>query len=230
MRAQSNQATDPLLAGFFSMPEAARLVGANQAVVRGWLNGYPNSALGPIVQRDFEGTRSISFLDLMELRFIRLFRMQGVPMSTLREAAERARRDWHVTHPLAMSNEHYVTDRRTVFAAVAQENQDQETWDMATGQHQMWDIIEQTIAKGVTFEPITYQAKSWKPKSVEFPDVIIDPHFAFGREIIEGTGVPTIALFDQWKAEGNKDRVADWFEVPVSAVSTAIEYQLALSV
>lgn len=217
---------DPLLAGFFSVAAAARLVGVPHQMVRGWLNGYANSRSGPVIDRDFSETRAISFLDLMELRFIAVFRAQGVSMPTLRRAAENARRDWNVKHPLALSSERYVTDRRKVFARSAEETQDQRTWDMATGQHEMWDTIEQTIEKGVVFDPKTYLAKAWRPSPAEFPHILIDPRIAFGKPVVEGTQVPTTALFRQWKVEGSKERVAYWYDVPVEAVASAIEYEL----
>jgi uncharacterized protein (DUF433 family) len=226
MSARHVQPEDPLLAGFFSIADAARLVGASPAAVRGWVDGYPNSRSGPVVRRDFEGTRTVSFLDLMELRFIAIFRAQRVPMPTLRKAAEKARHDWNVGHPLALASEKYVTDRRNVFAHVAEENEDSTTWNMVTGQHEMWDTIEQTIEKGVAFDPKTYLAKLWHPRPAEFPKVVIDPHVAFGKPTIEGTRVPTGVLFRQWKAMGNKARVARWFDVSPESVAMAIEYEL----
>ncbi|MEQ8585139.1 MAG: DUF433 domain-containing protein [Thalassobaculaceae bacterium] len=218
--------SDPLIAGFFSVADAARLIGVSRQTVRGWLNGYANSQSGPVVDRDFAGTRTISFLDLMELRFISIFRSQGVSMPTLRQAAENARHDWRVKHPLALSSEHYVTDRRKVFARTAKETGDQQTWDMATGQHEMWNTIEQTIERGILFDPKTYLARTWRPHPSEFPNVIIDPRIAFGKPVVEGTVVPTEVLFRQWKADGAKERVARWFEVSPSDVTTAIEYEL----
>lgn len=202
------------------------MVGVGSPLIRGWLNGYPNSGAGPVVKRDFGGTRAVSFLDLMELRFIAVFRAQKVPMPTLRKAADQARRDWCVSHPLALSREKYVTDRRKIFARAAKENDDATTWDMTTGQHEMWDTIEQTIEKGVVFDPSTYLARLWHPKQAEFPTVVIDPRIAFGRPTIEGTRVPTAVLFRQWKAEGSKERVAKWFDLPTDVVATAIEYEL----
>lgn len=217
---------DPLMAGFYSIVDAARLVGANAQVVRGWLNGYANSAAGPVIARDFEGTRTVSFLDLMELRFIAFFRHQNVSMPTIRLAAARARKDWGVHHPLALADTQYVTDRRKVFARAAEEADDKTTWDMATGQLEMWDTIERTIAKGVVFDPRTYLALSWRPMPLEFPLVVIDPKVAFGQPSIEGANVPTAALFRQWKAEGSRERTAKWFDVTEEAVSQAIEYEL----
>ncbi len=221
---------DPLLAGFFTISEAAALVGESQAVVRGWLNGYANSKVGPIVQRDFGGTRTVSFLDLMELRFVSFFRKQGVRMQTLRCAAERARHDWCVTHPLAMSNEKYLTDRCTVFAQAAHDEDDMVTWDMATGQYEMWTVIERSIAQGVVYEPRDDLPISWKPKPNEFSTVVIDPRIAFGRATIEGTWVPTSVIFSQWKAEDrNESAVADWYGVAEEAVKQAVRYELALA-
>lgn len=217
---------DPLLAGFFSVAEAARLVGVNAALVRGWLNGYSNSSSGPVIRRDFAGTRTVSFLDLIELRFIAVFRAQSVPMLTLRQASAQARKDWGVSHPLALASEKYVTDRRKVFARAAEESEDQTTWDLATGQHEMWITIENTIEKGIEFDPKTCLAKLWHPREGQFPNVVIDPKVAFGKPVIVGTKVPTSVLFRQWKADGEKNSVAKWFNVSKEAVTTAIEYEL----
>ena len=205
-------------------------MGESPAVLHGWLNGYANSKVGPIVQRDFGGTRTVSFLDLMELRFVSFFRKQGVQMQTLRRAVERARRDWRVTHPLAMSNYKYLTDRHAVFVQAAQDENDMATWDMATGQYEMWAMIERLIAQGVVYEPRHHLPISWKPKPEECSTVVIDPRIAFGRTTIEGTWVPTSVIFNQWKAEDrNESAVADWYGVGKDAVKQAVRYELALA-
>lgn len=229
MNVQQNHAQDPLLAGFFNTSEAASLVHVSQAVIRGWLNGYSNTRVGSVIKRDFEATSTISFLDLMELRFIKFFRAQQVSIQTIRKVVEKARTAWEVTHPLAMYGSSFMTDRRTIFAQVAEENNDEVTWNMATGQHQLWEVIERSIAKGVKFDPSEYYAESWKPKPDEFSNVVIDPRIAFGRAVVEGTKVPTSVLFQQWKAEENKDSVADWFNVAPEIVTTAVSYEVALA-
>ena len=95
---------DPLFSGFYSLKEAALLLGMpSTRRLRGWLDGWPTSGAGPIINRDFP-QGAVSFLDLMELRFIDHFTRQGVSMQTLRKAAARARTEWGVQHPLALSN------------------------------------------------------------------------------------------------------------------------------
>lgn len=217
---------DPLLSGYFSIPAAAQLLNVSPSSVRGWLNGYSGSDAGPVVERDFEGTRAVSFLDLMELRFIAFFRKQKVSVATLRKAADRARQEWNVSHPLALSHEKYVTDRKNIFATSAEDTGDKQTWNLATGQHEMWITIEKTIQKGVMFDPVTHLATLWKPKSGEFPDVIIDPRIAFGKPVVQGTAVPTETLYRQWLAEDSFGRVAVWYDVPKDAVQIAVEYEL----
>jgi uncharacterized protein (DUF433 family) len=217
---------DPLLSGFFSIRDAARLINASPAALRGWLNGYASNAAGPVIKRDFADSRAVSFLDLMELRFISFFRAQGVSMQTLRRAAENARTEWNQRHPLALSSEKYCTDRKKIFAVIAEATGDVRAWDMATRQHEMWATIEQTIDRGVMFDPQTSLAKTWAPHPGDFPDVLIDPRVSFGKPTVRGTGIPTRVLFDQWKAEGHLVQVADWFEVPLEAVKTAVAYEL----
>ncbi|MES2098007.1 MAG: DUF433 domain-containing protein [Pseudomonadota bacterium] len=218
---------DPLLAGFYSPTDAARLLQVASPKLRGWLNGWANSASGPIVERDFKNSRTVSFLDLMEMRFIEAFRRQGVPMQTLRKAAMRARKEWDTEHPFALSKAKYLTDRRHVFAQIAQQEGDQLTWDMVSGQHEMWDVIESTIAKGVEFDPSSDLARRWFPLPMEFPNVGIDPAVAFGRPALARERVPTAAILRMWKAEGgNFRRVASAFEIEIDAVRSAVEYEI----
>lgn len=195
--------------------------------LRGWLNGWGNSAAGPIVDRDFKNTSTISFLDLMEMRFIEAFRRQGVSMQTLRAAAARARKEWDQPHPFALSRAKYLTDRRSVFAQVAKQQGDRVTWDMASGQHEMWDVIEATIAKGVEFDPASDLARRWHPLPAEFPSISIDPAVAFGKPALTKERIPTATILRMWKAEGgNFDRVASAFEIDPDAVRAAVEYEI----
>lgn len=218
---------DPLLAGFYSPADAARLLQVASPKLRGWLNGWGNSAAGPIVDRDFKNSPTISFLDLMEMRFIEAFRRQGVSMQTLRAASARARTDWDQPHPFALSRAKYLTDRRSIFAQVAEQQRDRVTWDMASGQHEMWDVIEATIAKGVEFDPTSELARRWYPLPAEFPSIGIDPAVAFGKPALTRERIPTAAIHRMWKAEGGSiSRVAEAFEIDQDAVRAAVEYEI----
>ncbi|AXE65988.1 hypothetical protein BBF93_18400 [Hyphomonas sp. CACIAM 19H1] len=227
MGAKLKVVEDPLFAGFYSLPDAARLLGQqNTQKIRGWLSGWNNGQ--PILLRDFEDPQTVSFLDLIELRFVDFFRSQGVPLQTLRKAAERARKDWDTTHPFALSDVKYMTDRRKVFAQAAEAQKDKVTWDMATGQTEMWAAIESVVAQGVVFDPRTALAKKWTPRA-GFSNVIVDPRIAFGKPIVESTMVPTKTLYRQWKADQSYESVAEWFKVDVAAVKSAVMFEIAMA-
>jgi uncharacterized protein (DUF433 family) len=222
---------DPLLAGFYSIGDATRLLGvSHSAKLRGWINGWPKSKSGPIVDRDFKKTATVSFLDLMELRFIEYFRGQGVSMPTLRKAADMARKEWSVQHPFALSDIKYLTDRRKVIAQASEAVGDRSTWELATGQYLIWETIEASIAKGVVFDPSTDLATCWRPRPGDHPDIVLDPSRAFGKPIVDSAGIPTDALFRQWKAEdGSFARVARWYDISPDQVEGAVRFELEMA-
>jgi hypothetical protein len=98
--------------GFYTAPEAAKLLrfqpGEQQApvkavsagTVRRVLRGYHFKYRGearfspPLWQMDFpstEGPLELSFRDLIELRFVKIFRDAGLGLPTIRSCFERAR-------------------------------------------------------------------------------------------------------------------------------------------
>lgn len=222
---------DPLLAGFFTLRNAARLLNIEStARMRGWLTGWGNSKAGPVIERDFDGG-VVSFLDLMEIRFVDHFRKQKVSMPTIRRAADLLRNEWKTKHPLAVANsEKYLTDRRNIFAQAAKAEGDERTWDLATNQYEMWLAIEAVVAKNVAFDPKTAMARTWRPMGSEFPNVVVNPRFAFGQPVIGERPTPTIALFNQWKANGGQfERAAKWFRVTPEDVKEAVGFELSLA-
>lgn len=230
MGAHQRIEADPLFAGFYSTSDAARLLNIPGGKARAWLNGWSNSPVTAVIDRDFPSTPTVSFLDLMELRFIEFFRRQNVTMQTLRLSAAKARLEWDAQHPFALSKARYLTDRRNIFAQVAEAEGDESTWNLATGQIEMWEMIEGAIAKGVVFDAISNLATMWKPRETDFPGVVLDPKRAFGRPIVSDAGVPTSSLFRQWKAErGDKAKVAKWFDVSEEEVAEAVEFEITYS-
>ena len=222
---------DPLLAGFFTLRDAARLLKMdNTQRIRAWLTGWGKSKSGPVIDPDFDG-RVVSFLDLMEARFVEHFRRQKVSMPTIRLAAQELRREWKTKHPLAYANsDKYLTDRRKIFAQAAESEGDKRTWDLATNQYEIWAALEASVAKNVAFDPATELARAWKPAGEEFPHVVVDPRLAFGQPVIGERPTPTAAIYKQWRAEGgNVARVAKWFRIQASSVTEAVEFELSLA-
>ncbi len=224
---------DPLSGGFYTAAQAARLLQIeNPRRIHGWLAGYRNSGAGAVLNGDYEPigrAQALSFWDLMEIRFLEHFRKQNVPLQTLRKVAINARKDMGVKHPFALSNLRYLTDRKAVFSHTAEEEGDKKTLNLVTNQFEMYEAIETALAKGVAFDPISGLAASWKPLE-ECPNIIILPEKSFGRPVMAKSGVPVSAIIRTWQAEeGNRDRVARWFEIDRSQVDDAIDFQVRLA-
>jgi hypothetical protein len=115
-----------LAQGFYTVSEAARLIEVgNAARIHGRLKGYPNRQIGPLLTRDYEPIeerQELSFLDLMEVRFVEHFRYHGVKMRPLRCAAERLREEFETQHPFATDRVHLVADKADVFLVIMRES------------------------------------------------------------------------------------------------------------
>lgn len=228
----ARQVEDGLAGGFYTTREAARILRINSIRrVQGWVFGYANAA-GPVLAGDYamdSGGRVLSFWDLIEVRFLEYFRAEGIPLQTLRKIAVKARSDLGVRHPFAIHNTRFISDRKTIFQRVAREAGDETTLNMANSQYEMYEAIEQSLAKDVVFDPTSGLARQFRPVP-EFADVYVHPRFAFGHPVIGARGIPTAALVRMWKAEdGNSARVAKAFDTDIAQVEEAVAFERALA-
>lgn len=116
--------TVDLNGGFYTVSEAVRLLGSDnaQSIVR-WFQ--PTASGGePVILRQYQKLgreHELSFLDLLEVRFVEHFRKQKISLQALRTAAKNARKELGVSHPFATSNVKFQTDRKQVFLETAKE-------------------------------------------------------------------------------------------------------------
>ena len=229
--------TDPLARGFYTVPEAARLIRVGSARrIFGWLRGYPGRDIGPLLSRDYQpigDNEELSFLDLMEVRFVEHFRERGVKLKALRLAAERMRRDYKTAHPFALKDVLLVADKADVYVKEVLRESAEAAGDirlrsLVTNNYVMYEAIKRALLPGVEFDPTTQLASEWKPIPDRFPSILIDPRKAYGKPVLP-MGIPTGVLVDAWRAENeNADAVAYWFQISVSDVAQAIAFEQAL--
>jgi uncharacterized protein (DUF433 family) len=225
---------DPLAGGFYTIGEAAKLLGIDsQRRISAWLNGHDNSAAGPILKGQYAqdgAVRELGFLDLMEVRFVEFFRKQGISLQSLRTAFVNARHELQMDHPFATSDVKFMTDRKAVFLHTAREERDDFLLNLMTKQIEFYEAVEQALAKNLCFDSRTGIAYRWKPFPAECPDVILDPRIAYGHPVVAPKNVPTSAIYSLWKAEkANVRAVASWFEVSRDMVEQAVSYEMRLA-
>jgi hypothetical protein len=228
---------NPLALGFYSVPEAARLieVGSTKRIY-GWLRGFKDRRSGPLIHRQFEplnGREEISFLDLMELRLIETLREQGIKPRTIRRAIIEARKIFSSDKPFATNKILVKTNGKDIFVeevlkSAAQEENDKRLWNLVTQQYEHYELIRRSLLAGVIFDPESHLAKTWRPRPKAFPSIIIDPRVAYGKPTTESRK-PVDALYDLYKAEGDDIRAtAEYFGITPEEADIGIRFQQAI--
>lgn len=64
-----------------------------------------------------------------------------------------------------------------------------------------------------------------QPEGDESMDLYIDPRISFGRPVIAGRGVPTIAISDLYEAGENIDDLANEYECTTKQITAAIRFE-----
>lgn len=215
--------------GFYTVSEAVRLLGAENAqrIVR-WFQ--PTASGGePVILRQYQKLgreHELSFLDLLEVRFVEHFRRHKISLQALRVAAKNAREELGVSHPFATSNVKFQTDRKQVFLETAKETGDKFFLNLMTKQIEIYEFTEQFLARDLEFD-LSGLARLWRPTPDTSPRVIVSPTFAFGQPVISERHIPTSTLYRTWKAEdGAIDAVADWHSVTPDDVRQAVLFEM----
>lgn len=216
----------PLESGFYTLREASRLLRRNVNALSRWIR--EESKKEPVVASDFERMGNlyvISFLDLMELRFVSYFRKAGVSLQVLRAAAKILREESKQRHPFIIKGSKFFTDGHNIFLQAAEELSDYKTINILKKQYEMFDIIKPSLLDGVCFDPDTNLPNKWHPDKRNYPNIFVSPYHAFGQPVVNGI-VPTAAIMRNFEAGDTTDRLADWFDLPVESVEEAIRFEL----
>lgn len=214
--------------GIYTPAECARYTGVPRRSVKRWMQGYEyegrqgpakSAALWSKDLPEIEGQAALSFLDLIEVRFVAALRQKGVSWRAIRAASKKARQRFNYSHPFAMH--HFLTDGRTVFIEAAKE----------TGSDDLEDLAKSQLAFGAILRPILddlefvrQTASRWWPLGKK-KSIVLDPARSFGAPITDREGVRTEILFNAYKANRSVDDVADWYAVDHKAVRDAIRFE-----
>jgi uncharacterized protein (DUF433 family) len=216
-----------LSAPAYSMAETSRLTGIKKWSVSRWLRGYKyyGGKLDPVIRREIspESTYA-SFLDLIDLLFVRKFIESGFSLQRIRKALDEAR-DYLGTRHFARNK--FFTNSREIVLELPE-------GDMVAllkdGQRAMGEVIESVFDK-VDFEEVTEFGfvRRWYPKGKQ-GYIVIDPLISFGRPTIIGSGIATENIIDLYLGEKEKiGPVESWFQIPRHHIQAAIRFETSLA-
>ena len=214
--------------GVYTVSEAARLTRVPAARIRSWVFGHGTGqvAVKPELATQ-DGQEALSFTNLIEVRFLRDLREEGMKWSTIRRIVDNAQRFCKSEHPFALQKFH--TDGRTVYVETAGETADKCLVNLIDGNGAMLEVLENSFRRSIEFTRTDGLAGVWTPRP-ETTRVVVEAARSFGRPIDRETGVPTETLADALRSEkGNVERVARWWKVPPEAVREAAEFEMLIS-
>ena len=225
----------PLGIGFYTVPEAARLLHIRSLNVRRWLGGYTfkrkgqTTTMAPLWTPQLpaaDGHIELSFRDLIELRFVAAFIAQGLSLQTIRACLDTARELVDSEHPF--STRRFKTDGRRIFLETLDRAKDTDKkvlLDLKDRQYMLVGIVERTF-RDLDFDDD--MIARWRPYSGK-RSILVDPIRAFGQPIVAKGSVPTVALAGAVEAEGSEKRVAFLYDVPLASVRDAVAFERGLA-
>jgi uncharacterized protein (DUF433 family) len=222
--------------GIYTPAEAATLLHERTETVRRWAFGYRRvRAAGPtvhppLIQTDLpelEGQRALTFVELIELLYIRAFERAGVPWRFIKEAAHVAARMYSTDHPFAL-RQLYV-DPHSVYGAVEEPDGTESLVQLVGhGQHAMSQLVKPYLEQ-LEFGGDNV-ARRWWPMG-KGSGVVVDPLIAFGHPIVAEVRMRVESLADAYDAErpgfGERavERVAWTYEIEPEHVRTALRFR-----
>lgn len=230
MHPTSRQRTDiPSLGiGYYTVPEASRLLKIPSRSINRWLGGYTHRHNDKKIEiqplwipqlPSFDDHIELSFRDLIELRFVQAFIKAGLGLKTIRCCLEFARECVDDDRPF--STRRFQTDGRTIFLDTLKQRGSEQLLDLKNQQFVLKGIIESTFKDLDIEEGIVAKWRPFKGKD----SIVIDPTRAFGQPIAASYGVPTAVLADAVEAEGSIEQVVRIFEVTPSTVRDAVKFE-----
>jgi uncharacterized protein (DUF433 family) len=209
--------------GVYKYREAARLTGLKRERIREWFRLRNSDANRlPIFLSDYEpveGSRVISFLDLVDVFVAGQLREHGVSLQTLRRVYNHLQKVLDTRHPFCRNE--LLSDGKIVFTRGMDSKGQEELTEVLTRQKVFPSIILPFLKK-IDYGAASRLAERWHISRM----VVIDPRICFGKPIIEDYSIPTAILADAYRANGeDAERVADWYNINAAHVLAAVEFE-----
>ncbi len=220
----------PQAVGTYSVTDAASYLQLAPSTVRAWVLGrpYPTRAgrrtSAAIVRLDDEKAQLLSFRNLVEVHVLSALRQHhNIRLDDVRRAVQFLRRQFGTQHPLA-EQEMFAAGRQLFVKHLGHLiNVSSE------GQFAMEQMLETYLSRverdraGVPVRLFPFASTGQTPRSSRV--IVIDPTIRFGRPCIAGSGVPTSAVGDRYKAGESMDSLAKDFACTSEQIEEAVRYE-----
>ncbi|MBT9547648.1 MAG: DUF433 domain-containing protein [Candidatus Sericytochromatia bacterium] len=224
--------TDRRYNPIYSIPEVAAYLHIQPATLRSWVLGrsYKTRAgekrfSEPLILIADSKTKTMSFINLIEAHVLSAIRKaHNVPMHNIRPALQHLSEKYGVNHPLAEYD--LLTDGLDIFINEC---------NSLISVNRQGQIALRPILTGY-LSRITRDDKGIPARLFPFPTpgmaeiqanekenlFVIDFSVAFGRRLVNGTGVPVDEIIDRVEAGESLDSIAEDFEIDKKKLEAVI--------
>ena len=161
---------------------------------------------------------ALTFLDLVSLRLIAVFRAHGITSAEIRDTHHRLQQARGWSHPFAMEpmwiSGLSIYIRENDIPVVPTRN-----WQAAL------DFVELFVGPvhNLAFGEKQYPEK-WEPEE----GIVLDPRISLGEPCLKGTRVATQVLWALTAAGDSPERIAQAYQIPVAQVEAALAWERKL--
>jgi uncharacterized protein (DUF433 family) len=195
--------------------------------VRRWLKGYDYLSdstkhhMQPVVHRKgTSGTGYASFLDLVDLLFVKKFIDEGISLQRVRKALNEASLVLGTGH---FARQLFYADNKNIYLQLRKEG-NTILQLLSGGQQAIPSVIEQ-LTRQIVFDTSTGLAARWFPQGPEGL-IVLDPRISFGRPSIVKKGIATETVYDLYMGgRKNQRNITDWLNLTNEEVEAAIQYE-----
>jgi uncharacterized protein (DUF433 family) len=217
----------------YSVSSVSRLVGMTPGRVRRWLQGYEFSysvreesvyrKQKPVVHRKGAADSAFaSFLDLIDLLFVKGFLDHGLSLQKTRLALDEAESILGGHH---FAQRDFFTDGHKIYLQVKQSNSADALLELLSGGQWVIAPIIKDLAKHIKFSRPSGFAERWYPLGVD-KHVVVDPSICFGQPSVSGKQTATSNIYDFYLAENSDiNRVCSWLELSREEANDAIDFE-----
>lgn len=224
---------DPRDMPAYSIAEAAYWLVLPRATLRAWVMGhrYTDGAglihgARPLIYPSEREPVTLSFWNVVEASVLKVIRREhGLTMQSIRQALDFVKKKLEVQRPLL--EQEFETDGVDLFV----KHFERTVNVFRGGQIVMRDLIRASLRR-VERAPSDNKPCAFLPwaRNPEEPrSVRMSPLVAFGRPVLDGTGIPVDAVTDRYRAGDSCADLADDFGLDVTLVEDAMRWALNAS-
>lgn len=221
----------------YSIAEASRLVDMEAWTVRRYLKGYEydyefgdgvyRTKRPPVIKSGKSSWEPYaSFLDLIDLLFVRELLKRGYGLPTIRRLLDEVRERLG-THHFGQQSVFYTSGNNVSWKS---SRNDTDIISLKSGGQMVIPEIVESLDDKLDFEEVTGYGfvNRYFPKGTK-DYIVIDPQIAFGRPVLKNRGVPTSNIYDLYKGERERiEPVSDWFKIPAPEIKAAVNFEQSL--